>query len=81
MDGKVARTATGPNTRPGGSEELKPAAWDVAEFVGRSASIVIVDQHEGGWGHINVDQIVQTDDRGSVPLAATVEPPAPERTR
>lgn len=81
VDGKVARTATGPNTRPGGSEELKPAAWDVAEFVGRSASIVIVDQHEGGWGHINVDQIVQTDDRGSVPLAATVEPPAPERTR
>ncbi len=30
VDGKVVRTATGPNTQPGGREDLKPAAWDVA---------------------------------------------------
>ena len=59
--GKVVRTATGPNTKPGGSEALAPASWEVAEFVGREAVIEIVDQRKGGWGHINVDQIVQSD--------------------
>ena len=29
IDGKVVRTATGPNTEAGGSETLAPAAWDV----------------------------------------------------
>ncbi|MDD4869406.1 MAG: glycoside hydrolase family 32 protein [Kiritimatiellae bacterium] len=61
IDGKVVRTATGPNTRPGGSEILAPALWDVSEFAGKTAIIEIVDNAKGGWGHINVDQIVQTD--------------------
>jgi len=61
VDGKVVRTATGPNTRPGGSEELAPAAWDVSEFLGRTAHIEIVDKATNGWGHINVDEIVLTD--------------------
>src|SRR5208283_1765995 len=38
-----------------------PEFWDVSEFVGKPAVIQIVDQATGGWGHINVDQIVQTD--------------------
>ena len=70
VDGNVVRTATGPNTQPGGSEHLAPAAWDVSEFVGRKVVIEIVDQRKGGWGHINVDQIVQTDDHGGIALAA-----------
>ena len=61
IDGQVARTATGPNTKPGGSEKLEASGWDVAEFSGKSARLVIVDDARGGWGHINVDQIVQTD--------------------
>ena len=74
VDSKVVRTATGPNTVSGGSERLEPAAWDVGEFAGREATLVIVDQRQGGWGHINVDQIVMTDDRESVPI---VLPPVP----
>lgn len=74
VDGKVVRTAIGPNTMPGGSERLAPAAWDVTEFVGRDAVIVIVDGRKWGWGHINVDHLVFTNDRGDTPLAA---PPAP----
>ena len=31
-DGKVVRTATGPNLKPGGSEELELASWDVADL-------------------------------------------------
>ena len=81
VDGKVVRTASGQNTTPGGTERLEPAAWDVAEFAGRDAELVIVDTRKGGWGHINVDQITQTDDRGSIALAAKPAPPAAERTR
>jgi sucrose-6-phosphate hydrolase SacC (GH32 family) len=61
IDGKTVRTATGPNTQSGGSEELEPAGWDVSEFAGKSAKLEIVDAATGGWGHINVDQIVFTD--------------------
>jgi fructan beta-fructosidase len=61
VDGKIVRSATGPNDRPGGSEELDWHAWDVAEFEGKEAVIEIVDKHTGGWGHINVDHIFQSD--------------------
>jgi len=63
IDGKVVRTATGPNTQPGGSEFLNWENWDVKEFRGKKAVIQIVDAASGGWGHINVDQIVQTNTR------------------
>jgi fructan beta-fructosidase len=61
IDGKVVRTATGPNDKPGGSEELDWHAWDVKEFEGEQAVIEIVDKHTGGWGHINVDHILHSD--------------------
>lgn len=63
MDGRVVRAATGPNDRPGGSETLAPDFWDVGEFRGRHAVLQIVDQATGGWGHLNVDHLVQTDRR------------------
>ena len=61
VDGKVVRTAAGPNDRPGGSEELDWHAWDVSDLAGRQAVIQIVDRAVGGWGHVNVDHIVQSD--------------------
>ena len=67
--GQVVRTATGPNVESGGSESLSPRAWDVTEFAGREATIQIVDNRQGGWGHINVDHLAQTDSRGNIPLA------------
>jgi fructan beta-fructosidase len=60
-EGKVFRTATGPNDRPGGSEHLDWHTWDVSEFADKSVVIQIVDRHTGGWGHINIDHIVQSD--------------------
>ena len=44
--GKAVRTATGPNTIPGGSEALATASWDVSEFAGQTAQIQIVDKWE-----------------------------------
>ncbi len=73
VDGKVALTATGPNDQPGGSEALDWAGWDVKHLRGKQVVIQIVDQATGGWGHINIDQIVQSD-RPAVTSAA-------ERTR
>jgi hypothetical protein len=61
ISGKAVRNATGPNDKPGGSETLAPEYWDVSEFAGKPVVIQIVDNATGGWGHINVDQIVQTD--------------------
>jgi sucrose-6-phosphate hydrolase SacC (GH32 family) len=71
VDGKPVRTATGPNTDPGGTEALAPSGWDVSEFAGKDAQIEIIDQATGGWGHINVDQIVQTDTKPKLPPKLT----------
>ncbi len=79
--GKVVRTASGPNTESGGSEALALSAWDVAEFAGQEATLEVVDQRKGGWGHINVDHIVLTDDRGGIALAAAPKPPPQALTR
>ena len=61
IDGKPVRSATGGNDRPGGSETLVRESWDVADLAGRTATLRVIDAAKGGWGHINVDQIVQTD--------------------
>ena len=66
LDGRVVRTATGRT-----EERLDWQEWDVIEFEGRTARLEIVDQASEGWGHINVDQIVFTDEPPSArtPLA------------
>ncbi|MCW1886398.1 glycoside hydrolase family 32 protein [Luteolibacter flavescens] len=61
LDGKVVRTATGRYTQPGGSERLDWQTWDVADLAGKSVSLRITDKRTGTWGHINVDNIVQSD--------------------
>jgi len=63
VDGQMVRTATGPNDRPGGSERLAWCRWNVSGLAGRPAIIRVVDRETGGWGHINVDHIIQSDDR------------------
>jgi sucrose-6-phosphate hydrolase SacC (GH32 family) len=56
VDGKAVRTASGKD-----NERLGWASWNVAEFAGRPAKLQIVDEHKGGWGHVNVDQIMLAD--------------------
>jgi fructan beta-fructosidase len=56
VNGKVVRTATGPN-----SEHLDWANWDVRDLAGQTATIQIVDNNTGGWGHILVDQFTFAD--------------------
>lgn len=61
LNGQVVRTATGPNDRPGGSERLDWVTWDTSDLIGKSVSLEIVDKRKGGWGHVTVDRIVQSD--------------------
>ncbi len=63
VGGRIVRTVTGRNDRPGGSEALIRHVWDVSELVGKIGRIQIVDQQTGPWGHITVDQIVQSEER------------------
>jgi fructan beta-fructosidase len=63
VGGRPVRKATGPNTEPGGSEMLAWHTWDVQEFLGEAARIRIVDRRMGGWGHINADHFVLSDQK------------------
>ena len=66
VDGKIVKSATGRN-----SDNLHAASWDVSKWSGKQARIEIVDEASGGWGHILVDQLVQTDSPEKLPVVTT----------
>jgi fructan beta-fructosidase len=70
LDGKVVRSASGPNDKPGGSEQLDWHTWEVRDLIGKSVIIEIVDNRKGGWGHICVDHIIQSDQKKQTGPAA-----------
>ena len=74
VDGKVVRTAAA-----GDNELLKPHTWNVQELIGQTAHIEIVDNQQGGWGHINIDQIVFSDWPASAALLGLLEDLLPIR--
>jgi arylsulfatase A-like enzyme len=64
VDGKTVRTATGRSRKDGQMREvLEWESWNVADLLGKKAVVQIVDRHAGGWGHINIDYIVQSNRR------------------
>ncbi len=62
INGKVMCSATGWK-----SDRLAPASWDVTRFLGQNAQVQLVDAASGDWGHINVTDIVQTDQPEHLP--------------
>jgi non-lysosomal glucosylceramidase len=74
LDGKVVRATSGKD-----NEQLQPAVWDVGAFQGQAAHIEIVDEQQGGWGHINVDQIEFSDMPGNRVLMQLLEELLPGR--
>ncbi|MCA9177502.1 MAG: glycoside hydrolase family 32 protein [Planctomycetales bacterium] len=72
-DGRVVQSMAGDNTESGGSEELSLAYWDLGELAGKMVNLQIVDAATGGWGHVNVDHIVQTDVKPKVPVLSQHE--------
>ena len=69
VDGKIVRSATGWN-----SDRLAATSWDVSALAGRTARLQLVDEASGGWGHINVDRVVQTDKPERLPVTAGAGP-------
>jgi len=65
IDGEVVVKRTGQN-----NGKMRRVSFDVAAYAGREAQLRIVDQAEGDWGHIAVDQIVFSDysSKPAVPL-------------
>lgn len=50
---KAVESAMGEDT-----EQLKFVTWDMRPYRRKKAHIEIIDKHQGGWGHILVDDIV-----------------------
>lgn len=62
VDGKPVRTSTGYSQKNNKNQEILDwKSWDVSEFIGKEARLQIIDQHAGGWGHILVDHVVQSN--------------------
>ena len=51
-DGMVVAKATGKCT-----ETMATQEWNVGDYVGKTARVRLVDIDEGGFGHINFDQL------------------------
>ncbi len=62
---KIVHSASGRN-----SDRLMAASWDVGNLQGQAARLQIVDEASGDWGHVNVDDIVQTDTPSQMPVSA-----------
>lgn len=69
VKGEIVRTSTPVEwiERPNDvqQERLYSRTWEVSEFLGDTAFILITDAATGGWGHINADDFIQTDFRSS----------------
>jgi putative membrane-bound dehydrogenase-like protein len=56
------------------TETLKPVAIDLREHAGQEIFIRLVDQHSGGWGHINFDDFRFHDAKPDSPIRAGALP-------
>ncbi|MEA5455063.1 glycoside hydrolase family 32 protein [Sinomonas sp. JGH33] len=56
VNGQVVATATGQN-----NEHLDWVSLDLNAYQGQTATVQIVDENSGGWGHILADQIMFGD--------------------
>jgi hypothetical protein len=56
VDGATVGSLVGSDIEP-----MTPQGVDMLAYQGKQATIQIVDDHTGGWGHVNVDAIVFSD--------------------
>ncbi|MFO1476018.1 MAG: GH32 C-terminal domain-containing protein [Verrucomicrobiota bacterium] len=57
VNGQIVRSAVGMGDR----EDLSWLQWNVSDLLGSSGTLQVMDSNTGGWGHINVDQIVESN--------------------
>jgi hypothetical protein len=73
INNKPVRSQTGFS-----SNQMRPASFDVADFMGKEAQLQIVDQQKGGWGNIGVDHIVFSNATASLLVKRPVDVVAKE---
>ena len=56
VDGKAVKSATGTDF-----EKLHWHSWQLFPWLNKQARLEILDQHSGGWGHLNLDQVTLSD--------------------
>ncbi len=62
VGGKTIRTATGTATKNAqGRKVMNWISWDVSGLSDKEARLEIVDRHSGGWGHIMIDHVFQSN--------------------
>ena len=66
-DGARLMSATGRN-----HEELRPVVLDLSAHLGEWVRLRIVDEHRGGWGHVNFDHFRLYAERPSFPAGLEV---------
>lgn len=71
VEGEIVRSATGDH-----SAVMKELGFDISSYKGKPAYVEIVDRKINLWGHINVDNIVQSDEPAAL-VVDTVNPTAP----
>jgi hypothetical protein len=67
VNGDTVRRAAGRN-----DERLRWNTWDVRDLEGKTARIVVSDKSKGGWGHVEVDQIIFSESPVAAPVARPV---------
>ncbi len=76
IDGKTVQTAVGSATKDAqGRKIMEWVSWDLTKWKGKEAQLVIVDKASGGWGHIMVDHVFQSD------LAMAGKPARPRKAK
>lgn len=64
VDGKIVQTATGSASKDDQQRKImERISWNLVQWKGKEARLVIVDQASGGWGHIMVDHIYFSNQR------------------
>ena len=61
VDGRVVASRSGNN-----DEQVEPNFFEVEKYKGKLVQLCIKDLVTGGWGHINLDHIVQSDTKPKV---------------
>lgn len=62
---EICLYATGRN-----SEKLEWITWDVEEYIGKQAIIMVVDINKNPWGHILIDQVTFSDESTGIVIVS-----------
>ena len=73
VDGKVVRAATGNN-----SNQLEAVAFEISQFKDKKAQVEVIDQSTDPWGHVCIDDLIQTNDSTGARITNDISMPTPD---